>query len=329
MDIATQLSSYFDDIVDIFVDSTISDVINIGIPLVTIALTMSFMLRGAVMMVSPGGDSFSDLIKRFLGVAMIISFAGAGGFYQNHLAGMAMSLPDELSVIITSNIGMEGTTLVEAIDSSILVSSEVITEALANAGIRAAGLASLLFGFLFLLSTIVICGMALAYLVVSKILLAITVAFGPAFIFLLLFNPTKGMFSKWLGSVINYSLLLVLLAAVISIVMGLFERTLMQVSDGNASFIEGILASGLIVLASVVATVKLPGLSSSWGGGISSSLLGFLPASMAARTGGAAGGAAGGGGGGNTTNNTPGSGSSDGSAKSGSGGGQRLRYARK
>lgn len=52
MDIVQQISDYMDGIVDTFVMSTLANVIATAIPLVGIAMTMSFMLRGAMMMMS-------------------------------------------------------------------------------------------------------------------------------------------------------------------------------------------------------------------------------------------------------------------------------------
>ena len=130
----------------------------------------------------------------------------------------------------------------------------------------------------------------------SKILLAIVVAFGPAFIFMLLFKPTKPLFSKWIGSVINYSILLVLLAAVVGIMVDMYGNAMDSAANGDANLVSAAASTGIIAIASIVATLKLPGLASSWGSGISSNLLGFMPgaamAGSAARTGGGAAGSA-------------------------------------
>ena len=197
----------------------------------------------------------------------------------------------------------------------------------------------------FIVVTILIAGIAMAYVLVSKILLAIVVAFGPAFIFMLLFKPTKPLFSKWIGSVINYSILLVLLAAVVGIMVDMYGNAMDSAANGDANLVSAAASTGIIAIASIVATLKLPGLASSWGSGISSNLLGFMPgaamAGSAARSGGgAAGGAAASGAASNAASGAAAgaAGSGAGQAASGAAGaaggaggavGRALRYARR
>ncbi|WP_407210723.1 type IV secretion system protein [Enterobacter cloacae] len=57
----------------------------------------------------------------------------------------------------------------------------------------------------------------------AKVLLAISLCLGPIAIFCLLWNPTKGIFAKWMGTVINYSLVIVLLALVFGLLMSLLQ----------------------------------------------------------------------------------------------------------
>lgn len=282
MDIAQQLSDYIDSIVDSFVMSTLANVITMAVPLVAIAMVMGFMLRGVMMMLSPGGQPLSELIKKFASTAIILSFAGAGGFYQTQIAEMIMALPDEIATTVLTGEAAAVGSLAEVIDNAVAESLKVIRQAIDQVGLSGAGLMSILIAGQFIIVTTIIAGITLAYVLVSKVMLAITVAFGPAFIFLLLFKPTKGLFSKWLGSVINYGILLILLAAVVGIMVNLYSNSMQSVANGDANLVVAGATTGIIAIAAVVATLKLPGLASSWGSGISSNLLGFLPASAAA-----------------------------------------------
>ena len=345
MDIVQQISDYMDGIVDTFVMSTLANVIATAIPLVGIAMTMSFMLRGAMMMMSPGGQPLGELLKQFAGAAMIISFAGAGGFYQSDIADMIMSLPDEIASTVLAGDMAPGASLAEVIDDAMTSAMEVVRQAIDQVGLSGSGFMSALLAGQFIVVTILIAGIAMAYVLVSKILLAIVVAFGPAFIFMLLFKPTKPLFSKWIGSVINYSILLVLLAAVVGIMVDMYGNAMDSAANGDANLVSAAASTGIIAIASIVATLKLPGLASSWGSGISSNLLGFMPgaamAGSAARSGGgAAGGAAASGAASNAASGAAAgaAGSGAGQAASGAAGaaggaggavGRALRYARR
>lgn len=280
MELSALLSTQIADVVERFVSSAVGNVIITAVPLVTIALTLSLMLQGLMMMISPSGQPLSELLKRFVGIAMVSSFATAGGFYQTQFAGMIMGLPEEMSTALLSGTGISASNITELVDSSLTAGLDIILDLSEEGSWRK--WAPYLLASLFAVILIVVCGLTLAYIIVAKVLLAITVAFGPAFIFMLLFKATRGLFSKWMGSVINYAVLMVLLAAVLSFLMSFFETVLIDVRDDRIPYWDGILASGILGVAAVVATLKLPGLASSWGGGIASTLLGFLPVSVAA-----------------------------------------------
>ncbi|WP_427047283.1 type IV secretion system protein [Halomonas casei] len=264
--------------IDGFVTGAIGNVLVTAVPLVTIALTMSLMLQGLMMMVSPSGQPLSELLKRFFGIAMISSFATAGGFYQSQIANMIMTAPEEMSTALLAGTGITSSNITDLIDTSVESALDIINDLIREGGWR--DWTPYLLAGLFTVIVAVVCGLSLAYLLVAKILLAIVVAFGPAFIFLLLFKSTRDLFGKWVGSVINYAILMVLLAAVLSFMMSFFESVLAQVKDGELQYFEGVIASSMLGIAAVVATLKLPGLASSWGGGIASTLLGFLPSAV-------------------------------------------------
>ncbi|WP_459610286.1 type IV secretion system protein, partial [Enterobacter asburiae] len=71
---------------------------------------------------------------------------------------------------------------------------------------------------------VVLCGLGSAFVIMAKVLVAIRLCLGPIAIFCLLWNPRKGIFAKWMGAVINYSLGIVLLALVFWMLMSLFTQ---------------------------------------------------------------------------------------------------------
>ena len=162
MDIVQQISDYMDGIVDTFVMSTLANVIATAIPLVGIAMTMSFMLRGVMMMMSPGGQPLGELLKQFAGAAMIISFAGAGGFYQSDIADMIMSLPDEIASTVLAGDMAPGASLAEVIDDAMTSAMEVVRQAIDQVGLSGSGFMSALLAGQFIVVTILIAGIAMA-----------------------------------------------------------------------------------------------------------------------------------------------------------------------
>ncbi|WP_341850225.1 type IV secretion system protein [Escherichia coli] len=69
-----------------------------------------------------------------------------------------------------------------------------------------------------------ICGIGAGLVLMAKLLLAITVCFGPIFIFCLLFKPLYGMFNKWLGSMVNYGLVTILLSMLFGLMIKFYQK---------------------------------------------------------------------------------------------------------
>lgn len=103
----------------------------------------------------------------------------------------------------------------------------------------------------------------------AKVLLAISSVEIIA-IFCLLWNPTKGIFAKWMGTVINYSLVIVLLALVFGLLMSLFTKMIFGL-NGSEGFDALSTAIGLVILtiALVYVLFRVPAVASNFGSGVS------------------------------------------------------------
>ncbi|WP_198399503.1 type IV secretion system protein, partial [Caballeronia calidae] len=202
-----------DTVISQFVATNLSNIISFAAPLVALGLTMALMIEGLFLMGRPNGEPLSSLVNRFVRYAIVIGIASAGGWYQTKLANAAMHLPDELAsvFIINGQSGMNAqTSIADSIDQAMDNGLTVAKTAFEHAGvISGPHLASLVLGITVLFVTAIMCGIGAGLILMSKVMLGITVCFGPIFIFLLLFESTKSLFTKWIGSVINYGLVTV------------------------------------------------------------------------------------------------------------------------
>ena len=74
------------------VSANVATIISDVTPLVATCLTIKLMMQGLYSMFNPGaGDSLSSLIKEYLSIALILSFATAGGWFQQDLVNVAPS----------------------------------------------------------------------------------------------------------------------------------------------------------------------------------------------------------------------------------------------
>ncbi|POP81098.1 hypothetical protein CXB34_24525 [Pseudomonas amygdali pv. morsprunorum] len=316
-DVTSQVFNYMDMVVAEFVASNLSLIITTITPLVGVALTMALMIRGVYGIISPGEEPLTDLMQRFLGYAIIISFASAGGWYQTDIANVALKTPDEFAsvLIINGESGGQQDKIASTIDKAIDKSLDTAKKAFENAGITSgAGIASAFLGVMVVLTSIFICGVGAGLILMAKFLLGITVCFGPIFIYCLLFDVTKDLFTKWIGSIINFSLVTILLAAVFGLMIKFYAAAINAAAAADEPILVPVFTAGLLAVVSWFVLKNIPDMAASWGQGISST---FKPGRQRQVGGGDGGG---GGGGGGDKDKSDGDGDGGGSADGGAAG---------
>ncbi|UUL21336.1 type IV secretion system protein (plasmid) [Escherichia albertii] len=166
------------------------------------------------------------------------------------------------------------------IDKAIHDGMQVARTAFDNADIYSgSGLASLFLACAVIISTVLICGIGAGLVLMAKLLLAITVCFGPIFIFCLLFKPLYGMFNKWLGSMVNYGLVTVLLSMLFGLMIKFYQKALDAVtaSGADSSLLGPVFACLLIMIVSYLILMRVPEIASRWGDGISAGIQELIP----------------------------------------------------
>lgn len=316
-DATTQIFNYMDTVVSGFVAANLSNVISYAAPIVALGLTMALMIEGLFLIGKPNGEPLSSLVNRFVRYAIVISFASAGGWYQTSLANVAMKAPDEFASVFIIN-GQSGanaeSNIASTIDKAMDDGLTVAKKAFENAGVFSGpGLASLMLGITVLIVTALMCGIGAGMILMAKVMLGIVVCFGPIFIFLLLFDSTKALFTKWIGSVINYGLVTVLLSAVFGLLMYFFKAAIAAAASANpdSPIMVAIVTCLLLCVISYFVLKEVPHMASSWGQGVSADIFKHM---QAAKDGG------GGGGGGSQKSNGSGSASAGGGGQQSSGG---------
>ncbi len=102
------------------VSANVATIISDVTPLVATCLTIKLMMQGLYSMFNPGaGDSLSSLIKEYLSIALILSFATAGGWFQQDLVNVALHMPDDFAGILSSPDKVEASGVPAIIDSGI------------------------------------------------------------------------------------------------------------------------------------------------------------------------------------------------------------------
>jgi type IV secretion system protein VirB6 len=319
----TQIFDYMDTVTTQIVAANVSRIIGWAAPLAALGLTIMLTVDGLATLLRPSGEPLSHLIEKYLKYYAIVAVAGAGGLYASYLASTAMNLPNELSTVLLlngSNNGNSSSAIASMIDSAMDHSLTVMRTLFGQAGIMSEqGLVALTLGIVVIIATLLICGIGAISILLAKFLLAITVCFGPIFILFLIVPPLVSLFGNWLGSVLNYIVLIAMTAMSFSIFMHFFDNAISAAANPNpdSGALMAIITAGIITVMAVVLLKSLPDLAARWTGGVSTKLAQHLPQPKPSNGGGGGGGGKGGSGSGSGSGSGAGSGSGSGSGGSG------------
>lgn len=280
--LTTQLTEIMDEVTVNYIAETSSNVITFVTPLMGIAMTMALMIRG-VMSAMSDGPPLIDHVRAYMFFALIAAIASIGGIYQTTIAGMIVSIPDAFASAVMGPIGLEGGSMANVVDQAMNHGLEALKMVWDTMSWDiAASLEALFIGALIILSTIVMCAVGFALLLVSKFMLGVLAAFGPAFIFLLVFQSTKGIADKWIGMVVNYGAVVVILSSVFGLIMSIFTNILSQISAGSENLTALSVSALFFTVVGLFVLFEVRGLAQSIGAGAGIALVSSMRNAAAA-----------------------------------------------
>lgn len=280
MGIGTILEEAMDTILDGYVSSTSASVCDAIGPIVITVITIYIILMGFSVVRGESDDPVTDVVWRFIRISFI--------------AGIALSVGEYQTVIVDGVGAIEGA-FIEALSGSASIGGVIDNvgepfEALGNElwGNAVTGFWPN-FTLLFAAAIIAIAQAALFIIglgmyVLAKVALALSLAVGPVFLFMAMFPATQKYTENWLGLLLNYTMLKVLVAASITMLTIFAEQfaTHLVETDG-----ENALSSALALLISVgaliVVLLNLPTIAAALTGGASLSGIGSAVARFVVR----------------------------------------------
>ena len=200
----------------------IGQLVNVASALFTIYVVMWgwAMIRGMVS--EPTMDFFMRIVK--LGV--IFGLALNLGRYDEYVVTFLWNTPEKIFEAITGTSTKDTLLINQVLSIALKVGGDYMAEAstLGMNGIpnlMLLGMGAVTWG-----AGVVLTGAVAATIVVAKFMLSILLSVGPLFILLIIFEPTKRLFDAWLGQVINYVVLIILLGFAIQLVLGVLLKAL-------------------------------------------------------------------------------------------------------
>lgn len=238
--------------------SVISPVIMSAFLLYVLLVVMSYMKNG-----TDPAEMGVDMIQRLIGWSVIIALSMNIGTYTDTIVPMVNGIPQEITNAI---LGNSGDNINNALDSLATQYVDKINEMFEGldftdiGGFLIAFLISLILAVLGLPFLIIAGG----YILLAKIAIGVLLVLAPAFIVMALFPTTRNFASLWVGQVVNFGLLILIMNILASIqIEFLTGMTTSAELDMSTGFMIGI-TSGLFL----VVLLKAPEIASALSGGM-------------------------------------------------------------
>lgn len=340
------LGSSIDSFLNVFVTTVSSNIATAITPVVITGLTIWTMMYGYAVMRHEVSEPIGVFAKNLLKFGLIMGFALSGGLYQSEIIGSVNAFQDGLVSLVTQPTGITsaaGNNIYQVLDG-LLEKGFQIALVIIGAGMSKlpmGGYLDLLAGVLVLAANSVLLLVCGGFVVITKVAMAFVLGVGPMFIACLAFPPVAKFFDAWVGKVLNYVFLVVILAFTIGLAISVgdsyMQHMLSSVQAGATNQVAD--AFGLIALYGtlIILIYQSPHIASGLAGGASlsggglgnlaqSAVVGKL-AAAGRFSGGGTGGSGGGGAVGNAGNGGAKLGPNTGSAGSASSGGTSRRPA--
>lgn len=322
-----------------FVSSTSSSIASAITPAVTAAVTIWVLMYGWATMRGEVQEPVSQFAFKAFKISLCLAFALGAGIYQSNVVAAANGLADGLTSIVAPNGSSNIYSALDQLDGQSFNLMQMFWERGSNL-MPWGGYGDLVAALVIGVCSSVLLLVAGGFVMLAKVAMALVLGLGPAFIACLCFPPVAKFFDAWLSKILNYVILLVLMASIAGLAISIFGHYMdsmsQQASETNAlgdAFNMFILCGSLCVI-----TLQAPGIAAGLAGGAAISGAGSLiagaimggarakggggkaPAGAAPSGGSISGGGGGGGGGGGSGSRPSSGGGSSPGAGAGSGG---------
>jgi type IV secretion system protein VirB6 len=232
-------------------------------PVVSAGLMLYFTVWGLLVIRGAVQQPVLEFLGKVIRTAVIVSVALSAGVYQQRVAEVVSTLPDDLATAVMGNdpqvwsggvVGPAGSETGQGavIDRAAGEGLDKAGEAFKKGTIYTQqGMAFYTFGVLILLATVLMVGVGGAMILVAKVSLALLAALGPLFIAALLFECTRRFFDRWVAMVATNVLIVVVFACVFTFMLGIYGNYMTGFKfDGNVAVVYGIGGALLLTIVS-------------------------------------------------------------------------------
>lgn len=258
-----------------YISDTLPSVMAAVSPVAHQCFTLYVILWGFAMYRGLISEPIMDGAFRLMKVGLILYFATNVGEFSSQISDNLIALPDFMASVFGDG---------SAVSSSKNTLDNIFTACL-NLGADNWQMASMtkpgpyLYALMIWGSGLICLGYAAFLIILSKVALALVVAFGPAAILCLMFEGTKKFFEAWIGQVLNYAFVSGLSVGVIKLLFGIYLNTAtgaMAVSGTHNAGFQNFASMLLMSVICFLILMQVQTIASALAGGVSISTMGAV-----------------------------------------------------
>lgn len=214
--------------------------------------------------------SLRDASKHILKALIIFQLATNWGSFTTFFYDVFTSGPEKLT---TALIG--GTNPTQQLEDVFVTGVEAARNINRKAGTF--DVAQIVLAVLVLIGTVLMTGMALFLLILSKMGLAILLSIAPVFLAMALWKSTQGLFQGWINYLVNYAMIPVITFALLGLILALMKDPVNTIKQSGENITMVTIIPYLLMGAiSILLFSQVLRIASALGGGIALSSMGAL-----------------------------------------------------
>ena len=267
MDIFTNLFATIDTVLASYLTDHVAGVMAYVAPVAQTSAILLVTGIGIFMAMGWTDAPAKKMLMALLSIVFVIEFATNLGVYNHYVAETFTQLPDDMMSLVSDHATASG--VGETLDSfgdQMLTGIEKIWVSSSGyvSGMQAAVVCVVVF-----LAWILMSVAATIAMLIVKVALTILIAIGPLFILFFMLPQTRDYFSKWLGYIVQYVILALLIGGVLSIVQGIAIDSFTEFGTTTTGVDFYKLTSPVLIMVVLLKMfTELPSIASSLSGGI-------------------------------------------------------------
>jgi type IV secretion system protein VirB6 len=230
MDIITQLFQQVDSVAASAIQQIYQSLSQGLLPVFTVALTIYVAYWGYEMIYGRAPLTAGAFIWRVVRIAIIYSLAFGWGDFSTIVVATFTQSADGVASAVCTGVGGSNCGTSEASVSSTL--STLLTNAMnagktiASSGGYGAAIGLSLLAIVLMIATVIFVAIAILYVLAGKIALFILLGLAPLFIAMALFDFSSALFTGWLRTCAQYSLVPVIVYGILGFLLTLMNQTI-------------------------------------------------------------------------------------------------------